>query len=172
MKNCKQEILRLRSEGKTYNQIQEIIGCSKATISYHCGNGQKTKTAERSKKFYSKRGGLYKKLKGYCLDYCSGTRRGNKSATRNHGKMLDFEAVQEKVGENPICYLTGQPINLENLNEYSLDHIIPLSKGGESNLENLGVATKQANQCKSDLTHEEFIEMCKTVLIHHGYTVS
>ena len=35
----KEEILRLRQEGKTYTQIQDILGCSKGTISYHCGEG-------------------------------------------------------------------------------------------------------------------------------------
>lgn len=30
------EILALRSEGKTYNEIVRIVGCSKASVSYHC----------------------------------------------------------------------------------------------------------------------------------------
>lgn len=44
----KGEILNLRKEGKTYNEITEILGCSKGTISYHCNNnglGTKTKLA-------------------------------------------------------------------------------------------------------------------------------
>ena len=32
----KDEILRLRKEGKTYNDISKILNCSKGTISYHC----------------------------------------------------------------------------------------------------------------------------------------
>ena len=32
----KDEILKLRKEGKSYNEIKEILKCSKATISYHC----------------------------------------------------------------------------------------------------------------------------------------
>ena len=40
----KEEILRLRSEGKTYNQIATELGCSKGTVSYHIGYGQKEKT--------------------------------------------------------------------------------------------------------------------------------
>ncbi len=46
----KEEILKLRSEGKTYKQIQLLLGCSKGTISYHCGVGQKDKTSFRRKK--------------------------------------------------------------------------------------------------------------------------
>ena len=33
----KQEILKLRAEGKTYDEIQQALGCSKSTISFHCG---------------------------------------------------------------------------------------------------------------------------------------
>ena len=32
----KDEILKLRKEGKSYKQIKEILKCSKSTISYHC----------------------------------------------------------------------------------------------------------------------------------------
>jgi len=32
----KEEILKLRKEGLTYEEIRKQIGCSKATISYHC----------------------------------------------------------------------------------------------------------------------------------------
>lgn len=35
----KEDILRLRSEGKTYDEITEIIGCSKSSVSYHCNPG-------------------------------------------------------------------------------------------------------------------------------------
>ena len=45
----KEKILQLRSEGKSYGQIQEILGCSRGTISYHLGKGQKEKTFNRQK---------------------------------------------------------------------------------------------------------------------------
>jgi DNA-binding transcriptional regulator GbsR (MarR family) len=32
----KEKIIKLREDGKTYNEIVEILGCSKSTISYHC----------------------------------------------------------------------------------------------------------------------------------------
>ena len=32
----KSEILSLRRSGKTYNEIKQILGCCKATVSYHC----------------------------------------------------------------------------------------------------------------------------------------
>lgn len=37
----KERILLLREQGKTYNEIQQILGCSKSTISYYCSPGRK-----------------------------------------------------------------------------------------------------------------------------------
>ena len=36
MSKYKQDIIRLRKQGKSYNEIKEKLGCSKGTISYHC----------------------------------------------------------------------------------------------------------------------------------------
>lgn len=32
----KEQIQSLRAEGKTYNEIVSIVGCSKASVAYHC----------------------------------------------------------------------------------------------------------------------------------------
>lgn len=44
----KEDIFKLREKGYTYSQIKDELGCSKGTISYHLGPGQKEKTKERS----------------------------------------------------------------------------------------------------------------------------
>lgn len=42
--SMKNKILKLKSMGKSYNQICKILGCSKSTVSYHCApNGKITK---------------------------------------------------------------------------------------------------------------------------------
>ncbi len=43
-------ILSLRAEGKTYLEITEITGASKATIAFHCGPTVKTNSTERARK--------------------------------------------------------------------------------------------------------------------------
>ena len=50
-KKRKEDILRLRKAGKTYNEIQEEVGCSKSVISYHCGEGktEKQRVKKRNK---------------------------------------------------------------------------------------------------------------------------
>ena len=32
----KEKILKLKKEGKTHNEIVQILGCSKSSVSYHC----------------------------------------------------------------------------------------------------------------------------------------
>lgn len=44
----KDNIIKLYAEGKSYREIQKILGCSKGTIAYHIGKGQKEKTRART----------------------------------------------------------------------------------------------------------------------------
>lgn len=44
----KDEIIKLRKKGYTYNQIKDELNCSKGTIAYHVGEGQVEKSKERS----------------------------------------------------------------------------------------------------------------------------
>ena len=46
----KDSILKLRSEGKSYTEIQSILGCSKGTISYNLGENQIEKSNQRSER--------------------------------------------------------------------------------------------------------------------------
>lgn len=82
---------------------------------------------------------------------------------------MTFKAkdLLEKIGENPICYLTGRPINLLDGQSYHLDHIIPKNKGGENSLENCNIACRDANQAKGNLLYDEFILLCEEVLDFH-----
>lgn len=43
------EILALRQESKTYKEISELLGCSTATVAYHCGPGQRQKAIDKKK---------------------------------------------------------------------------------------------------------------------------
>lgn len=39
----RERILKLREEGKTYDEIAKILGCSKGSIAYHAGKGVKAR---------------------------------------------------------------------------------------------------------------------------------
>ena len=45
----KEKILDLRNEGKSYNEISTILGCSKGVISYHCNPKVKAKALAKQK---------------------------------------------------------------------------------------------------------------------------
>lgn len=59
----KSKILELSAQGKTYTQIQKELGCSKGTIAYHLGAGQKEKTRSRSRAWKARRREERKSLK-------------------------------------------------------------------------------------------------------------
>lgn len=82
-------------------------------------------------------------------------------------RMFNEHQLLEKIGENPVCYLTGRPIDLKDSRSYNLDHIVARSKGGDNSLGNCQIACRDANQAKNDLTYDEFIQLCKDVLANH-----
>lgn len=196
-KKFKDIILLLRSQGLSYNKIQEITGASKGTICYHLGANQKQKSLNRSRearkklsaldikvrRFRSYRNTLlvnstpsfafnkrrlspkykYKllnlKLKRFFTSYAE-----EKQGNRKLKKEYPFTATDVLKVKPAICYLTGRSIDFNSPNTYELDHIIPRAKGGDNSLENLGVACPQANRGKSDLSVEEFFQMCVDVV--------
>jgi len=191
----KDSILKLRSEGKTYTEIQSILGCSKSTIAYHCGEGQKEKAKNRSKNLrindhikYS----IINKIDGFkrsCLKY-----RKLQEEYKTHfrkrvlGKIMTFhrdrntekydkatfsvDDILAIYNKNPICNLTGRSIDLENTRSWELDHIVPASKGGSDTIDNCQITCKEANFAKGDLSMSEFINLCKDVLSYNGYTIT
>jgi len=46
-RNLKNEIVRLRNEGKTYREIEKILQCSKGSINYNCKKTDLTDTGHK-----------------------------------------------------------------------------------------------------------------------------
>jgi hypothetical protein len=62
-----------------------------------------------------------------------------------------------------FCALTGDRLNRDNSN---VDHIIPIAKGGQFNIENLQWVTKEVNKVKGVLTVEDLIILCTKIIQH------
>ena len=188
MSSLSEKILKMRQDGASYNEIAEKLKCSKSTISYHCGEGQKSKTAKRQndrrrqhpfvRKVEMFKGKSHTTKKSQPSQSSTDTLFYKKIHTfqyRNAGaNSMTFNAqdVINKFGENPKCYLTGDDIDIQRTSTYQFDHKIPISRGGDNSLDNLGICTTQANQSKRNQTPDEFIFLCKKILEHNGYSVT
>jgi len=178
-RSLKPNILRLRSEGKSYNQIAKILNCSKSVISYHCGSGsEKSRVLANVKKrlaICAKVSRFKTRCSRKNYDQLSSKlktfkRKSSKSGNRTNtivnsiGENYACKDVLAKIGPNPTCYLTGTPIDLEDSSNYNLDHIIPTSRGGSNNIDNLQICIKDVNTAKGQLMLDEFYDLCEKVL--------
>ena len=74
---------------------------------------------------------------------------------------ISLRAILER--QEYRCSLTGETLNPEGC---SLDHKTPLSRGGRHVNENVQFITNDANRLKGEMTNEEFIAMCQSVVTH------
>lgn len=174
-KGLKEKIIELRKNGSTYNEIKVVLSCSKSTISYHLGEGQKEKNKIRNDKFF-KNNPVCKKLDGFKsrkglmnkLHKFNITERGGVIRGKNICSVyFNAQDVINRIGSNPTCYLTGESIDLDNPASYNFDHIVPASKGGNNSLDNLGICLKEANQAKNDLMLDDLLNLCEKILKFH-----
>lgn len=149
----KQQIIKLRLEGKTHSDIALIMGCSLWTIKYHLSPNRKRNQVKYDKKIKINNPLLLK-------------RKRFLSVKNNITIFFTLNELKSKLGKHPKCYLTGKLIDLNKPNTYSLDHIIPVSRGGENSLKNLALMSKDVNQAKWNLTLDEFIKLCNDVVNH------
>lgn len=173
-----QKIIELRTLGYSYNKIAAELKCSKGTVSYHIGDGQKDKSILRNKS-HDKDKIVQKKIYKFCSIKKDATLQFKKEKTiqeilytkiRKFGDMQIMFTPQDlidKIGDNPTCYLTGRKIDLSDSKSYHLDHIVPRSKGGDNTLENCGIACKIANMSKTDMTYEEYVNLCREIIKHY-----
>lgn len=146
-----EEILRLKSEGMSSRKIAKTLNISRGAVQYNTGEHRRIKHRELGKK---RRGDvsniLPQKIRTFSKEPNYSTRKifQKRSVKRildqKHfcffrikimGRQISatpkftVEELKEKIGENPVCYLTGRPIDISKSREYEFDHIIPKSKG-------------------------------------------
>jgi CRISPR/Cas system Type II protein with McrA/HNH and RuvC-like nuclease domain len=83
---------------------------------------------------------------------------------RKHGVILNTNDCATKlfwiwIKQKGICAYTGRKLQFNRTTH--IDHIIPRSKGGSNHPDNFQFICSEANQAKSNLTHDEFISLIK-----------
>lgn len=180
----KNQILNLRKQGLSYNDIQQKVKCSKGTISYHCGKDQKIKKNERQQKRRSENC-LISKIDNFkCRKHKNIISESDSRywrdilqikirefsmnrKTKTSKQEFSLKDLIDKIGDNPKCYLTGRSIDLSDGRSYHLDHVVPVSKGGDNSLENCNISCKEANLAKHNLSKDEFINLCQEIIDHN-----
>ena len=61
------------------------------------------------------------------------------------------------------CAMTGIELSPDDAN---LDHIVPISAGGEHVMGNVQVVHRVINQMKSTLPKDDFINWCRKIALH------
>lgn len=74
---------------------------------------------------------------------------------------ITAKRVMELVeAQNYRCPLSGRELTP---NTASLDHKIPLSRGGAHTLDNIWILHREVNVAKGTLTAEEFVTLCREI---------
>jgi CRISPR/Cas system Type II protein with McrA/HNH and RuvC-like nuclease domain len=184
----KERILSLRAQGKSYNDIVAIIGCSKSIVHYHCSENGRADTKRRSSNKrkidplfrkvdnfkHTRSSSGFKVVSGRPPHAVLSLRLKMFKTHRGHMHCVRFTRndVIAKFGKHPTCYLTGKQLDFNLPDTYTLDHRVPRSRGGDNSLANLEVCCQEANNLKGTLLIQEMLDLCKDVLIHHGYQVT
>lgn len=188
MTTLRDKILELRCDGLSYREIAVLLGCSKSTVAYHCCEVQKSKAKSRSyiqreTKPYLRKVENFQSVVRLRESDNSGPKRRSNLTKKKANKVTHFQKigsgvydrqsftfqdVVNKVGDNPACYLSGKSINLDEPDSYEFDHIVPRYLGGSNSLDNLGLASTEANRAKHSMDLEEFLDLCEQISRYCG----
>ncbi|WP_289286133.1 HNH endonuclease [Parablautia intestinalis] len=102
------------------------------------------------------------KCKGYYpYDMENTAYEGSTKIRRRRFSDEEREIIYNKSGGH--CELCGQQLLLENM---TLDHIVPLSMGGEDSMENLQAACYACNQFKSNILPDDFMDRIIKIFLY------
>lgn len=81
--------------------------------------------------------------------------------TRGYLLSLSFGLADLWDAQEGLCGITREPLTPENA---TVDHIVPRSRGGGDELENLRWVTRRANHLKNNLLDSELVELCAAAI--------
>ena len=181
------KIIALRQKQCSFRQIAKQLNCSISTVSYALRKKTRDKAKKKfddipsyirkiRKKIYSFKNPRIPKKQKPAWYISKSLRQISKSISTKASRFqrtmtFNYKDVYKKYGDHFPCALTGRPIEFNKPETYEYDHKQPLTRGGENTLSNLQILCPEANQAKGSLTDQEFIELCKEVVIHAGHRI-
>jgi len=171
----REQILSYKKEhpNEGFKKVAHAVGCTKNAVKYHLSPGAKERNVARVM-VYRRQNPLWKKVQNFRqlhekkknFDRVEPSRRVRASS------QFTTTALISKIMASKVCYLTGEAIDIDDLNSFEFDHKVPVSKGGSNDLDNFGLCIRAVNRAKNDMTPEEFLQLCLKVVKHHGYTIT
>ena len=79
----------------------------------------------------------------------------------NKEKVSAFQLWCLAKKQKLFCAITGEKLTSNNI---SVDHKIPISKGGTNNISNLQFVTRHSNVIKNSMTMDELYAFCKNII--------
>jgi 5-methylcytosine-specific restriction endonuclease McrA len=96
----------------------------------------------------------------FCLHHWFKNIGSSHGFNAKNGGIALLRAIWEE--QHGLCAVTNRPMTPGS--GASLDHIVPTSKGGTNERSNLRWVLWEVNRAKSDMTHEQFVAMCREVV--------
>ena len=122
-------------------EIVKFMGYEPSKISIEMARGDEKKERKDDRKKYLEK--IYKDLKGQVEDYNRLT-----NELKNYEKIDSEKLFLYFIQEGKSLY-SGEPLNINKLSEYEVDHIIPRSLIKDDSIENKALVLRKENQDKA-----------------------
>jgi len=182
------QIIELRKKGLSFNQIAKKLKCAKSTVSYALRKKTRDLAKERNNNYPKNLKAIIKKIYTFQNPkplskqskpawYLNKSKRqatkaiSDKANRFQRPMTFNYKDVYKKYGDTFPCALTGRPINFHDPDTYEYDHKTPTARGGDNSMDNLQIVCPEANRAKGMMTDQEFLELCKEVVIHAGHRI-
>jgi len=182
------QIIELRKKGLSFNQIAKKLKCSKSTVSYALRKKTRDLSKEKSKNYPRNLKAIINKVYTFQNPkplskqikpawYLNKSKRQTTKAISDKANRFqrpmtfNYKDVHAKYGDTFPCALTGRPIDFNEPDTYEYDHKTPTARGGDNSMDNLQIVCPEANRAKGMMTDQEFLDLCKEIVIHAGHRI-
>ena len=136
---------------KLINEIVKIMGGEPEFVFIE--SARKEEEKKRSKTRYNELSELYESVKNDTEYYNNELKK--QLTANNDEKLLQNERLYLYLRQLGRCMYTEKPLDINRLDEYEVDHIVPRCFIKDDSLENKVLVIREANQRKSSLTISE-----------------